>query len=140
MTPVLPKVEINEILRHIPHRYPFLLIDRVEACEPGKWIRAIKNVTATEWFFNGAQTRAVIPQVLVIEALAQAGGALCHYSETTSKIGQSLIFFAGIDNVKAVGDAYRGDTIILECKLARTMRGVAKLIAKASVRAAHLDR
>lgn len=129
---VLPSADINEILRHMPHRYPFLLIDRMEGCEPHRWVKVTKNLTSSEWFF-GDRPPYVMPQLLVVEALAQTAGVLCHYSGMMSKIGQSLIFFAGIDNFESQGDAFRGDQITLECVLNRSLRGVAKLTGTASV-------
>ena len=131
---ILPPADINEILKHIPHRYPFLLIDRMEACEPGKWVRVIKNVSANDWFFTGVPAeRRVMPQMLVLEALAQAAGALCHYSGMMSRIGKSIIFFAGIENCRFGRDVLPGDQVTLECTLKRSMRGVAKLTGTAVV-------
>jgi 3-hydroxyacyl-[acyl-carrier-protein] dehydratase len=125
---------ITEILCHIPHRYPFLLIDRVERCEPNKRVRVIKNVTRGEWFLaDGARPDPVMPQLLVVEALAQAAGVLCHYSGMMSRIGKALIFFAGIDRLRYRRDVRAGDTLVLECELKRNLRGVAKLSGRASV-------
>src|SRR4051794_13838358 len=89
--------DIDAILKHIPHRYPFLLIDRLIDCEPHKWVRVLKNVSYSDWFFQKSDpATAVMPRMLVIEALAQAAGVLCHYSGMMSRIGKSIIFFAGI--------------------------------------------
>ncbi|MFO1323837.1 MAG: 3-hydroxyacyl-ACP dehydratase FabZ [Burkholderiales bacterium] len=133
-TSSIPPADIDEILRHIPHRYPFLLIDRMEACEPGKYIRVIKNVSANDWFFAGvAPERRVMPQLLVVEALAQAAGALSYYSGMMSRMGTSIIFFAGIENCTFGRDVVPGDQVTLECTLKRSMRGVAKLTGSASV-------
>jgi 3-hydroxyacyl-[acyl-carrier-protein] dehydratase len=132
-TSTIPPAHIDEILRHIPHRYPFLLIDRMEACEPKKWVRVTKNVSAGDWFFGLAQNRAIMPQVLILEALAQAAGVLCHYSGMMSRIGKSIIFFAGIDDCVCNRDVFMGDQLLLECTLKRSLRGVAKLTGIASV-------
>ncbi|MEO8004837.1 MAG: 3-hydroxyacyl-ACP dehydratase FabZ [Betaproteobacteria bacterium] len=130
----LPASDINEILKHIPHRYPFLLVDRMEACEPNKWVRVIKNVSANDWFFAGVPAgKRVMPQMLVLEALAQAAGVLCHYSGMMSRIGKSIIFFAGIENCKFGRDVVPGDRVVLECTMNRSMRGVAKLSGSVSV-------
>jgi 3-hydroxyacyl-[acyl-carrier-protein] dehydratase len=130
----LPPADINEILKHIPHRYPFLLIDRMEACEPNKWVRVIKNVSNNDWFFAGVPAgRRVMPQMLVLEALAQAAGVLCHYSGMMSRIGQSIIFFAGIEGCRFGRDVIPGDRVVLECTMKRSLRGVAKLTASAVV-------
>lgn len=131
---ILPPADINEILKHIPHRYPFLLIDRMEACEPNKWVRVIKNVSNNDWFFAGVPAgRRVMPQMLVLEALAQAAGVLCHYSGMMSRIGKSIIFFAGIGDCRFGRDVVPGDQVALECTLSRSLRGVAKLTGSAIV-------
>lgn len=134
-TPRTPlRADINEILKHIPHRYPFLLIDRMEACEPHKWVRVIKNVSNNDWFFAGVPVgRRVMPQMLVLEALAQAAGVLCHYSGLTAEMNRLIIFFAGIENGHFRGDARPGDRIVFECVLKRAMRGVVKLRGKAAI-------
>ncbi len=125
---------INEILRHIPHRYPFLLVDRVEAGERNKWVRTIKNVSSNDSFFAGvAPSRRIMPQMLVVEALAQAAGVLCHYSGMMSRIGRSIIFFAGIDACRIQRDVVPGDQLVLHCEMKRTLRGVAKIVGRASV-------
>lgn len=130
----LPSADINEILKHIPHRYPFLLIDRMEACEPNKWVRVIKNVSVNDAFFAGIPpARRIMPQMLVLEALAQAAGVLCHYSGMMSRIGKSIIFFAGIENCRFGRDVVPGNQVVLECTLKRSMRGVAKLTGSATV-------
>jgi 3-hydroxyacyl-[acyl-carrier-protein] dehydratase len=130
----LPPADINEILKHIPHRYPFLLIDRMEACEPNKWVRVTKNVSNNDWFFAGIPAgRRVMPQILVLEALAQAAGVLCHFSGLTAGMSRLIIFFAGIENGRFGGDARPGDKIIFECVLKRAMRGVVKLKGNAAV-------
>ena len=125
---------IDEILRHMPHRFPFLLIDRMEECEPGRHVKVIKNVSRSDWFLDPRLGRRdVMPQLLVVEALAQTAGVLCHYSGMTSTIGQSIIFFAGVDKMKCESDVRAGDQLVLECTLNRSMRGVAKLSGRASV-------
>lgn len=123
---------IGEILHHIPHRYPFLLIDRVVACEPNRFVRVTKNVTRTDWFLQG-RTPAVMPQLLVVEALAQAAGVLCHYSGMMSRIGKSIIFFAAIENGRFDRDVAAGERLDLVCTLNQARRGVAKLSAAATV-------
>jgi 3-hydroxyacyl-[acyl-carrier-protein] dehydratase len=130
----LPPADINEILKHIPHRYPFLLIDRMEACEPNKWVRVIKNVSNNDRFFADVpDRRRVMPQMLVLEALAQTAGVLCHYSGMMSRIGKSIIFFAGIEGCRFGRDVVPGDRVVLECTMKRSLRGVAKLTGSAMV-------
>ena len=118
----------------MPHRFPFLLIDRMEDCEPGRYVKVVKNVSHSDWFLDRKLgNRHVMPQLLVLEALAQTAGVLCHYSGMTSAIGQSIIFFAGVDKLKFESDTGAGDRLVLECTLNRSMRGVAKLSGRASV-------
>ena len=132
--PSLPSADIAEILTHIPHRYPFILIDRMEACEPGKWVRVTKNVSAQEWFFAGIPAeRRVMPQLLVVEALAQSSGALCHYSGLMDRVAKPIVFFAGIDRATFGRDVRPGDQLVLECKLVRAMRDVVKVSGRATV-------
>ncbi|MEJ7667308.1 MAG: 3-hydroxyacyl-ACP dehydratase FabZ [Casimicrobiaceae bacterium] len=126
--------DLTEILKHIPHRYPFLLIDRMVGCEPNRWVRVIKNVCGNEWFFQGIPfDQRVMPQMLAVEALAQSAGVLCHYSGMTSRIGKTIFFFAGFDNCHFGRQAIPGDQLLLECTMKRSMRGVAKLSGRASV-------
>lgn len=133
-TPVLSSAPIDEILRNTPHRFPFLLIDRIEACEPGKWVRVIRNVSANDAVMPKVPlAQRVMPQMLVVEALAQAAGSLCHYSGMMNTGRRSIMFFAGVDNCRFLRDVYPGDQVILECQLKRTMRGVAKLSGTATV-------
>ena len=130
----LPPAEISQILKNIPHRYPFLLIDRMEACEPGKWVRVAKNVTASEQFFVGVPVKnRVMPQLLVLEALAQTAGVLCHFSGMMSEIGRSIIFFAGVEQCQFGRTPVPGDQLVLECTMKRTLRGVAKLSGKGHI-------
>ena len=134
MNDVVRSANISEILRGIPHRYPFLLIDRVEACEPGKWVRVTKNVSQGDWYFRGIPfERQVMPQVLLLEALAQAAGALCHFSSLMSDPARTIVLFAGASEARFNGDARPGDQLVLECTLVRAMRGVAKLVGTCSV-------
>ena len=130
MSTTLPPSDIIEILRHIPHRYPFLLIDRMQSCEPNQRVHVIKNVTSGEWFL-GAAKPGTMPQLLVIEALAQAAGVLCHYSGLMG--ANKLIFFAGMEGLSCKGSVRAGETLDLVCTLKRAMRGVVKLDGTASV-------
>lgn len=133
-TPVLPSAPVDEILRNTPHRFPFLLIDRIEACEPGKWVRVIRNVSANDAVMPKVPlAQRVMPQMLVVEALAQAAGSLCHYSGMMNTGRRSIMFFAGVDNCRFLRDVYPGDQVILECQLKRALRGVAKLFGTATV-------
>lgn len=119
-------LEIGEILRNIPHRYPFLLIDRVLDCAPGERIRVAKNIGASDCGAKGPGL-GNLPQLLALESLAQAGGALCYCSGLMSSSASSIMFFAGIDKFQYFADAVPGDQLVLECELVRAMRGVVKL-------------
>ena len=131
---LIPPSDITEILKHIPHRYPFLLIDRMEGCEPHQWARVIKNVSHNEEFFvDLPPDRHVMPQMLLLESLAQAAGVLCHYSGMMSKIGKTIFFFAGFDQCHFGRDVVPGDRLLLECTMKRAARGVAKIHGRASV-------
>ena len=127
-------VKIDEILKHIPHRFPFILVDCVEDGVASKWIRVVKNVTSTEPFFLGVpRDKQVMPQLLLVEAFAQCSGVLCHFSGLSKPFGGTLTFFAGIDRCRFFGDARPGDRIVFECTLERAMRGVVKLAGHGSV-------
>lgn len=121
-------MDIKEIMEIIPHRYPFLLIDKVESFEENK-IVAIKNVTMNEYFFQGHfPVEPVMPGVLIIEALAQAGAvALLSREEFKGKIA----YFGGINNAKFRKKVVPGDTLRLEVELTkiRAMAGVGRGIA-----------
>lgn len=121
-------MDIKEIMEIIPHRYPFLLIDRVEKLEDNK-IVAIKNVTMNEYFFQGHfPVEPVMPGVLIIEALAQAGAvALLSKEEFKGKIA----YFGGINNAKFRKKVVPGDTLVLEVELTKikSVAGIGKGIA-----------
>src|SRR2546430_5302481 len=105
-------MEIMEIMRHLPHRYPFLLVDRVLSVEPGKSIVAIKNVTMNEPFFQGHfPARPVMPGVLIIEAMAQAAGILSYKTLGVTPGSNSLIYFAGIDRARFKKPVGPGDQL-----------------------------
>jgi len=109
-------IEIEEILKFLPHRYPFLLVDRVLELEKGKYIRAIKNVTYNESFFQGHfPKRKIMPGVLVVEAVAQAGGILLYHSipEPETK----FVFLSKIDNTKFRKPVVPGDQLMLRAEI-----------------------
>jgi 3-hydroxyacyl-[acyl-carrier-protein] dehydratase len=124
-------LDIDQIMATIPHRYPFLLIDRIVEHEPGVSAVGVKNVTANEWFFPGHFPEfPVMPGVLIIEALAQVGAvALLSLPENEGK----LAFFAGIDKVRFKRQVRPGDTLRLECEISRMRAGVGFGSARATV-------
>lgn len=130
----LVSLDINGILRQLPHRYPFLLVDRVIECEKGVRIRALKNVTYNEPFFPGHfPYRPVMPGVIIIEALAQTAGILAFLTAGVVPDEETRFYFVGIDKARFRKPVEPGDQLILEASLQRQMRGIWKFEAKASV-------
>jgi len=128
------EMDIGEIMRHLPHRYPFLLVDRVLECIPGERIKGVKNVTVNEPFFQGHfPNYPVMPGVLIIEALAQV--SLILFYETIDRLpdDKSVIFFAGIDEARFKRQVMPGDQLLLESIERRLVRGVGKFSVRASV-------
>ncbi|MDR1529744.1 MAG: 3-hydroxyacyl-ACP dehydratase FabZ [Burkholderiales bacterium] len=129
-------IDINEIVSILPHRYPFLLVDKIVALEEGKWIRGIKNVTVNEPFFQGHfPGYPVMPGVLVIEALAQTAVILAYRSGASSMPDGStgIILFAGIDEARFKQQVLPGDILVLEAEMIRIVRGIGKYKARALV-------
>lgn len=125
---------IQEILKYLPHRYPFLLIDRVINIEMGQSLTALKNVTMNESFFAGHfPGRPVMPGVLILEAMAQAGGVLAYKSTNTSPEDGVLYYFAAIDNARFRRVVEPGDQLRLEVKVLRSKRDIWKLEGAAYV-------
>ncbi|MBI5429016.1 MAG: 3-hydroxyacyl-ACP dehydratase FabZ [Nitrosomonadales bacterium] len=132
-------MDINEIIELLPHRYPFLLIDRVLSMEPDKSIVALKNVTINEPFFPGHYPHhPVMPGVLIIEAMAQASALLSFKSMGVGKSSEksdhkSVYYFAGIDGARFRKPVGPGDQLIIKSTLVRSMRGLFKFSATAEV-------
>lgn len=125
--------DIGGILRLLPHRYPFVLVDRVLDVIPGKSIKALKNVTINEPFFPGHfPMEPVMPGVLIMEGLAQAGAILAYLTEP-EKIGSSLVYFAGMDKVRFRRKVVPGDQLIYEISVLKRKTKLYKLEAKAYV-------
>ena len=130
----MSSMDIQQILRKLPHRYPFLLVDRVLSIEPGKAIRALKNVTINEPFFSGHfPHRPVMPGVLIIEALAQAAGLLSFKTPELNLTKGSIFYFAGIDNARFKRPVLPGDQLRLEAEILKVVRGVGKFQCRATV-------
>jgi 3-hydroxyacyl-[acyl-carrier-protein] dehydratase len=122
------------ILKHLPHRYPFLLVDRVLELNPGESIRALKNVTFNEPFFSGHfPHRPVMPGVLIIEALAQAAGILTFVTAGVIPNEDTKFYFVGIDKARFRKPVTPGDQLILTARLERNLKGIWRFSAIAYV-------
>jgi len=127
-------MDIHEILRHLPHRYPIILVDRVLELEPGKRIVALKNVSINEPVFMGHFPHyPVMPGVMIVEALAQAAAILSFVTFDKRADKNSVYYFAGIDNARFKRPVGPGDQLRLEVELLREMRGIGKFKARALV-------
>ena len=130
----MSEMDINEVMKHLPHRYPFLLVDRVLDFEVGKSLRAIKNVTINEPFFQGHFPHVpVMPGVLIMEALAQATGILSFKTTGNLPSDDSLYYFVGIDKARFRKPVEPGDQLVLEVTLERRIKDVWKFKGKALV-------
>jgi 3-hydroxyacyl-[acyl-carrier-protein] dehydratase len=128
------RLDINEIVRLLPHRYPFLLVDRVLECVPGKSIRALKNVTYNEPFFPGHfPGRPLMPGVMIIEALAQAAGILAFVSAGVVPNHDTKFYFAGIDKARFRKPVEPGDQLVLTAQVERALKGIWKFSTVALV-------
>jgi 3-hydroxyacyl-[acyl-carrier-protein] dehydratase len=127
-------LDIHQILKKLPHRYPFLLVDRVVEFEKDVRIKAIKNVTINEPFFMGHfPSRPVMPGVMMLEALAQASALLSFSSEDKDADPDTLYFFVGIDGARFKRVVEPGDQLILESRIERARAGIYKYNARALV-------
>ena len=127
-------MDINNILQHLPHRYPFLLIDRVTEFKAGESLVGYKNVTYNEPFFQGHfPERPVMPGVLLLEAMAQATGLLAFKTVERGARRESLYFLVGIDKARFKQPVEPGDQVVLRADLLRSKRGIWVFDCKASV-------
>ena len=127
-------MDIHKVMQYLPHRYPFLLIDRVLEVEPGKSIVALKNVTINEPFFPGHYPHhPVMPGVLIIEAMAQAAALLSFAGSEEGPDENTVYLFVGIDGARFKRPVSPGDQLILKVELLRNMRGLWKFKAVAEV-------
>ncbi|MEO8835558.1 MAG: 3-hydroxyacyl-ACP dehydratase FabZ [Caldimonas sp.] len=127
-------MNIHQILKKLPHRYPFLLVDRVLELEHGKRIKALKNVTANEPYFVGHfPHRPVMPGVMMLEALAQAAALLSFDAVGATPDDKSVYYFAGIDSARFKRPVEPGDQMILDVSLDRMKSNIFKFSARASV-------
>ena len=127
-------MDIHEILDHLPHRYPFILIDRVISMELGNEIVALKNVTINEPFFPGHfPYHPVMPGVLIVEAMAQAAAILSFKTMGVKPSDDSVYYFAGIDSARFKRPVSPGDQIVFNVKIDRILKGIWKYSGVASV-------
>jgi 3-hydroxyacyl-[acyl-carrier-protein] dehydratase len=130
----LNSMEIREILSYLPHRYPFLLLDRVISCEPGKNIVALKNVAVGEPFFQGHfPENPIMPGVMILEAMAQAAAILSYKTLQYEDKRNLLYYFVGIDNARFKKPVVPGDQLEIEVHLERHLRGISRFRCEARV-------
>ena len=128
------EMDIGEILKYLPHRYPMLLIDRVVEFQHGKSLVALKNVSYNEPYFQGHfPNRPVMPAVIILEAMAQATGILVLRSMDKLPSEKSIYYFVGIDGARFRRPVEPGDQLRIEVNLLRSSRGIWKLRSNASV-------
>ncbi|MGB5101731.1 MAG: 3-hydroxyacyl-ACP dehydratase FabZ [Steroidobacteraceae bacterium] len=125
---------IDEVMRRLPHRYPFLMVDRVLECVPGERVVAIKNVTANEEFFTGHfPGRPVMPGVMILEAMAQSAGILTFVTAGVYPDENVRFYFAGIDKARFRRPVVPGDQLLLSATLERRIRTIWKFATVAEV-------
>ncbi len=128
------QLDIHGILEHLPHRYPFLMVDRVLELEPGERLLGYKNVSYNEPYFTGHfPQKPVMPGVLIVEALAQATGILAFHTTGRRPEQGSLYYLVGVDNARFKQQVVPGDQLRLEVQVVRSSRGVWKFSGEASV-------
>jgi len=127
-------MDIGQVLAHLPQRYPFLMIDRVLACEPGRRIVAMKNVSVNEPYFVGHfPGRPIFPGVLILEAMAQAAGVLVFHSLGERPGDDWVYYYAGIDNARFKRPVVPGDRLEIEAVIVGAKRNVWKFTCRARV-------
>ena len=128
----MAEMDIQEILKHLPQRYPILMIDRVLQCDPGKRILALKNVSANEPYFQGHfPGRPIMPGVLILEAMAQAAGLI--FASSPNRPENVIYYYAGIDDARFKRPVLPGDQLELDVTLERLLRSVGKFACVARV-------
>ena len=127
-------MDIHQILKQLPHRYPFLLVDRVLSIEKGRNIQALKNVTMNEPFFTGHfPHRPVMPGVLILEAMAQSAALLSFDTQGVTPDDKTVYYFAGIDGARFKRPVEPGDQMLMDVTLERSKAGIFKFKGVASV-------
>jgi len=128
------QLDIHSILKLLPHRYPFLMVDRVLECHAGQRIRALKNVTYNEPYFMGHfPQRPVMPGVMIIEALAQTAGILAFVTSGVVPDADTKFYFVGIDKARFRKPVEPGDQLILSVELTRSFKGIWRFSSSACV-------
>ena len=128
------EMDVQEVLAHLPQRFPFLMVDRVLECEPGRRILALKNVSVNEPFFQGHfPHRPVMPGVLILEAMAQAAAVLVFKTLNARPDETSVYYYAGIDNARFKKPVVPGDQLVLEVTIVASRRGIWKFGCSARV-------
>jgi len=121
------EMDVNEVIAHLPQRFPFLMIDKVKELEPGKRIVALKNVSVNEPYFPGHfPHRPIMPGVLILEAMAQAAGILSFKSRGIKPDDKTVYYYVGIDNARFKKPVLPGDQLEIEVHCEREMRGISK--------------
>ncbi len=122
----MSELDVNEVIAHLPQRFPFLLVDRVRELEPGKRIVALKNVSVNEPYFPGHfPQRPIMPGVLILEAMAQAAGILSFKSRGVRPDANTVYYYVGIDNARFKKPVLPGDQLEIEVHIERELRGIA---------------
>ena len=130
----MAELDIGDILRYLPHRYPMLLVDRVLECEPGRHLKALKNVTMNEPFFPGHfPGRPVMPAVMILEVMAQATGILALRTLGELPSDDSIYYFVGVDNARFRQPVLPGDQLMVSIELVKHSRGIWKVRAEGTV-------
>jgi len=129
----MAEMDIQQLLKFLPQRYPVLMLDRVRECDPGKRIVALKNVSANEPYFQGHfPGRPIMPGVMILEAMAQAAGVLA-FSAEDKNTQDHLYYYVGIDNARFKKPVEPGDQLVLNATLERSKAGMVKFAANATV-------
>src|SRR2546423_7493152 len=130
----MAELDILEVMKYLPQRYPVAMVDRVKECEPGKRIVALKNVSANEPYFQGHfPGRPIMPGVLILESMAQAAGLLVFSGEGHGQRDDRVYLYVGIDNARFKKPVTPGDQLEIEVKLERMLRGIGKFSCVARV-------
>jgi len=123
----MAEMDVNEVLAHLPQRYPMIMVDRVKECEPGKRILALKNVSANEPYFPGHfPHRPIMPGVLILEAMAQAAGILSFKSRGIKPDDKTVYYYVGIDDARFKKPVVPGDQLEVEVHFERELRNISK--------------